>query len=136
MDTADKEFLKRREIFFQDPHPDPNQAATAVNLLEALPCVLQAHLLGTSGISLAYDIRGTCLQELEEALLELGFHLENTLLMRLKRALYYYTEETQRTNLGITKAQVNATQDVFVNRYQRIAHGCRDSRPGHWRKYL
>jgi len=136
METSDQEFLKRREIYFQDPHPDPHQAQTAYQLFEALDCVSEVSLLGDSGLSILYDVRGACLQDLESALLELGFHLENNLFMRIKRALYYYTEETQRTNLGIAKDQNQSTQEIFINRYQRIQHGCRDTRPGHWRKYL
>jgi len=25
---------------------------------------------------------------------------------------------------------------MYINRYERASHGCRDQRPPHWRKYL
>jgi len=39
-------------------------------------------------------------QIIDEALIELGFHLDNSLLNKLLRALHYYSEEAQCANLG------------------------------------
>ena len=63
------------------------------------------------------------------------YHLDNSLLCKLKRALFYYTEETQRENLAITQEGDLIQRDVFVNRYQRATHGCRDPQPEYWREY-
>ena len=72
---------------------------------------------------------------LETVLIRLGYHLDNRLIHRMKRALYRYSEETQRANLGVSENTDNTTQ-VFVKRYSINHHGCRDKRPDHWRKYL
>ena len=73
---------------------------------------------------------------IEDSLVELGFHLDNSLLYKLKRSLYHYTDETQRSNMGCCSDQCQCTREVFINRYQRLMHGCRDSRPRYWREYL
>jgi len=82
-----------------------------------------------------YDVRIITLQMIEEGLTELGYHLDNSLLVRLKRALFYYTEEIERENLGVAKSS-GVTPQVFIHRYQKICHGCRDHRPEYWRNYL
>jgi hypothetical protein len=83
----------------------------------------------------SYDVRVLTLQAIEEALSNTGYHLDNRLLTRMKRSLYSYSEDTQRANLGCTDASGNTTM-VFVKRYSKNYHGCRDKRPDHWRKYL
>ena len=82
-----------------------------------------------------YDITVVTLNILEEVLVELGFHLDNSLMYKLKRALYAYTEETQRANLGL-EGESCADRKVFIQNYLRRRHGCRDDRPEHWRGYL
>ena len=74
--------------------------------------------------------------EIETALTEAGYHLSSRLLYKLKRALHYYTEETERANNGCPRGDSNCTQRIFISHYGRHAHGCRDHRPDHWRKYL
>lgn len=91
-------------------------------------------LIETHKLTISYDVRVITLEIIEDTLIELGFHLDNSLLYKLKRALYYYTEQVQRENLGHAKNQL--TRNVFINRYDRLQHGCRDDRPEHWRKYL
>jgi hypothetical protein len=87
-------------------------------------------------ILISYDITLISLQFIEELLHELGFHLDNNLLVKLKRALHYYTEDIEREALGCGKVADNNTRDVFIKRYQRRLHGCRDARPDYWRRYL
>jgi hypothetical protein len=66
----------------------------------------------------------------------MGLHIDNRLLYRMMRALYYYTEETERENLGCTHPDSKSTRQIFAHRYQHQDHGLRDQRPEHWRKYL
>jgi hypothetical protein len=82
-----------------------------------------------------YDIRQISLQFIEGVLTDLGFHLSSKLSFQLMRALYYYTEEVQRANLGLA-ANCRECVQVFVQSYQRRRHGCQDRRPEHWRNYL
>lgn len=136
MEPQADSLLKHREIPFSKLHPDPNQAQTAIMLLSDLEGVQHARFVSPTFLRISYDVLHITLEQIESILLDLGFHLDNKLLYRMKRALYYYTEETQRANNGCAKGDSNCTQKVFIKRYQAIKHGCRDQRPTHWRKYL
>jgi hypothetical protein len=128
--------IKHREIGFSKLHPDPNQAQTATLLLSDIEGVKHVNFVSATFMRISYNVLNITLEQIEDILKELGFHLDNRLIYRMKRSLYYYTEETQRANHGCNKADGNCTQKVFVKRYQAIKHGCRDERPTHWRKYL
>lgn len=135
MSKTKSDLIKRRDIVFSELHPDPNQVRSAAALLGALPGIQGTDQRSSHCLEVTYDVRMLTLRVIDEALVKLGFHLDNSLLIRLKRALYDYTEETQRANLGY-RYNVNSTQGVFVNRYEHLPHGCRDERPQHWREYL
>lgn len=124
--------LKHREIVFATPHTDTNQAQSAMVMLVDVEGIEQITAMSPTQLSISYDVTLVTLNVIEQALMDVGFHLDNNLLVKIKRALYYYTEDTLRTNLGCN----NCTRDVFVNRYQKQLHGCRDERPRHWRNYL
>lgn len=126
--------IKHREIQFCALRPDP-QAHDAGLLLSDIDGVQQVQPLSANLLHVHYDVTRITLQVIDQALTELGFHLSSNLLAKLKRALYYYTEETQRANLGLDKGCDTCIQ-VFVNRYEKLRHGCRDDRPAHWRGYL
>lgn len=137
MDTDVIEIIKQREICFSKLHPDPRQAHSAVELLGGVDGIEEVTAITQYCVRIHYDVRILTLKVLEEALVESGFHLDNNLLIKLKRALHHYTEETQRANLGVDAGDQNqVTKHVFIKRYQRRQHGCRDCRPDHWRKYL
>ncbi|MGD2117834.1 MAG: hypothetical protein PVG66_05700 [Chromatiales bacterium] len=136
MDNQADSLTKHREIAFSKLHPDPNQAQSAVLLLSDIKGVERVHFVSPILMTISYNVLHITLQQIEEILAEMGFHLDNRLMYRLKRALYYYTEETQRANCGCEHGDSNCTQKVFIKRYQNMKHGCRDQRPTHWRKYL
>ena len=134
MSEAD-ELIKRRELRFCHLHPDPNQARSALLLLSDAEGVHDIKLVDEIGLYITYDVRHLTLDSIENVLIRLGYHLDNRLINRMKRALYKYSEETQRANLGVT-VSTDSTTKVFVKRYSSNYHGCRDKRPEHWRKYL
>jgi hypothetical protein len=136
MDIVETDRIKRRLIHFRDLHPERNDASTAADFLNGVDGVLETSALTPIQLSLSYDLTQTCLQEIEEALDELGLHLDNSLMFRLRRALYYYTEDTFRENCGCKRGGSNCTKRVFAKRYEALEHGCRDQRPEHWRRYL
>ncbi|MCG6897697.1 MAG: hypothetical protein LJE61_06470 [Thiocapsa sp.] len=136
MDISDADRIKHREIAFQEIHPDANQAQTAARFLRDVDGILKTEAAAPTLLRVSYDVLGTTLQEIEEALTELGLHLDNRLMYRVRRALYYYTEETLRANCGCPHGDSNCTRKVFAKRYELIEHGCRDRRPEHWRRYL
>jgi len=136
MDAQGSKTVKNREVVFNEFHPDGDQAATAAAVLQDLPGILGTEPLSAVCLQIRYDICLVSLQIIDEMLSAAGLHLDNGLLNRLKRALYYYTEETERANMGCPRGSANCTQRVFINRYERLEHGCRDHRPDHWRRYL
>lgn len=127
--------VKHREIRFCRLHPDSTQAHSASLLLSDIEGIHLVQPLGPHLLHVSYDISRITLVIIEGALNELGYHLDNSLMLKLKRALYYYTEETQRANLGLEEVCCPDKQ-MFINRYLRRRHGCRDERPEHWRNYL
>jgi hypothetical protein len=136
METPEHDLIKHREIAFRDLHPDPDQARTASLFLADVEGVIRATPESPLLLRVSYDLLQVRLQEIEDALKEIGLHLDNGLLFRIKRALFSYAEDTQRANLGCERGESNCTRKVFAVRYQRLNHACRDQRPEHWRRYL
>jgi hypothetical protein len=133
MAMSSEDLIKKREIRFCHLHPDKNQARSALLLLSDAEGIIDVQYGDALCLYVSYDVRLLTLQAIENVLIRLGFHLDSRLLSRMKRALYIYSEDTQRTNLGCS--EITDTTMVFVNR-QAKGNRCRDRRPEHWRKYL
>ena len=129
-------FTKQRDVMFNPLHDDENQASTAAQMLIDFDGIVLADAVSETHLIIRYDLRFFTLVDIEELLSTVGFHLDNNLLIKLRRALYRYTEETERANMGCTEGQSNCTRETYINRYQKLPHGCRDKRPDHWRTYL
>ena len=129
------EYTKIREIAFDALHPNPQQAQTAAELLTAYPGILLCQVGGPCQLFVHYDIQFVSLEMIESLLLQRGLHLDNSLLFKLKRALYYYTENISRTNLSQQPGSKDYQRAVFINKYSGTEHGCRDKRPTYWREY-
>ena len=129
-------FIKQRDVMFNSLHDDENQASTAAQMLIDIDGIILAETTSDTHLVIRYDLRFFTLSDIEELLSTVGFHLDNNLLIKLKRALYNYTEETERANMGCQEGQSNCTREAYINRYQQLPHGCRDKRPTHWRNYL
>lgn len=129
-------FHKKREIAFCSLHSDPNQAGTAAALLLAADGIEQVEVITPNLLRVHYHLLNIQLTDIEKIIEDEGLHLDNSLVYKIRRALYHYAEDTQRANCGCTSdASDNTTQKVFINRYQRRNHGCQDDRSEHWRKY-
>lgn len=135
MDTNPAGLLKRREIRFCNLDPQANDATEATQLLLEVKGVEDIIATTHDCMYIHYDLQHISLQIIESALTEVGFHLDDSLLTKMKRALFYYIEETQLMNLGQPHDQANSTVDVFINCYNQRQHGCRDHRPAHLRHY-
>ena len=129
------EDVKLREIRFCTFDPAAEPARDAAQLLINAPGIEGVQALTRDSLQICYDLRLICQQVIEESLAEIGFHLENSLLCRLRRALIYYSEETQLANMGRSHDKANATLDIHIHCYQQRRHGCRDLRPEHLRHY-
>lgn len=136
MKERQQDTSKRREISFCHLHPDPDQAHTALLYLSGMDEIDSVRRIGKHRIEVSYDLRRIRLQIINELLTRAGFHLDNSLMPRMKRSLYHYTEQVEYENLQLPNHTFLDTTEVFINRYRHLRHGCRDDRPEHWRKYL
>ncbi len=136
METDESDLIKHREIAFRDLHPERNQTETAALFLADVDGVIHATPVSPLLLRVSYDLLQVTLEQIETAIREIGLHIDNGLLFRIKRALHYYTEETQRANMGCAHGESNCTKKVFALRYRNLDHSCRDQRPEHWRHYL
>lgn len=136
MTSRENGLIKQREVIFCMLHPDPRQAHTAAAVLDGVEGILHLEVPDPAMLKVRYDLLRLTLQQIETLLSERGFHLDNSLMNKLLRALYRYTEDNERQNLGCPAGDSNCTTKVFISSYQRREHGCRDERPNHWRRYL
>jgi hypothetical protein len=129
--TSPCDILKRREIVF---HPlPPGQVERALALLNGLPglTVIQS---GPLALQLAYCVADYTLQDLENALAAQGFHLEGSLLIRIRRTLAYYSERVQRENMGKPEPRTKNYQ-AHMEAWTKRPHGDHDETPAEWRQY-
>ncbi|MCU7881528.1 MAG: hypothetical protein KZQ66_16720 [Candidatus Thiodiazotropha sp. (ex Lucinoma aequizonata)] len=136
MDAPLHDRVKNRDIHFVELHPDTNQAVTAAMLLADVDGILHATSHSKTHLHLSYELMKVSLEQIEIGLTSMGLHIDNRLLYRLKRALYHYTEETERVNMSCNRSDSKCTRMIFADRYQRMNHNLRDQRPEHWRKYF
>lgn len=135
--TGSEPLIRKHDMLFchlyaRTAHP----AHHAALLLTGLAGIDAALPHTPHSLQLRYRLERITYSDIEQVLIDAGFHLDNSLLSKLKRALIHYSEDTARANLGCEKGRGNCTRDIFVNRYQRLEHGCRDHRPEPWRHYL
>ena len=87
-------------------------------------------------VEVAYDLHEHSLQELEGTLEDKGYHLDNTLMSKMMRALIYYIEETQLHNLDAPDRPMKRSQsEAYTNAWERHPHGDHDDTPPEWREY-
>lgn len=122
---------KTREIFFHAP-PE-GQAEKAHRLLHELDGIV-AHVSRPNVLCVRYSVRDFTLEGLESALAAQGFHLDNSILTKIKRALARFCENVQRENLAANVPDAKS-QKVFVKVYEHHMHGDRDETPEEWRAY-
>jgi hypothetical protein len=126
------DIVKIREIRFH--RLPPGQAEQALRLLQGVEN-LKVELVDVSTcVRVEYCVCEYTLESLETALSLERFHLDNSLLSRLKRAMAYYCERIQRDNLR-QPAQEDKTRKLFVRAYHSQHHGDADLTPQEWREY-
>ena len=135
MDSLSDECIKHREILFDAVHDqDKSPTRCATLLLADAPGIISLRPVSDTQLHISYDLRTVNLSTIETALREVGFHLDNSLMCKLRRALCHFTEETQCLNMGYL-SDSKTTRDIYICRYLKRPHGCRDERPDHWREY-
>jgi len=123
---------KVREIVFHDL--PVGQADRALSLLDGLDGLKVELGELPNQLWVRYHVCEYTLEGLEVALASQGFHLDNSLLSKLKRALAYFCESVQRRNLAANEPDIKS-QQAFVKVYERHLHGDRDETPEEWREY-
>ncbi|RMG57770.1 MAG: hypothetical protein D6717_04195 [Gammaproteobacteria bacterium] len=137
MERKQEPIIKHREICFRGPHAEEDQARSAMLLLVDARGVLGTRWIRPNVVGVSYDLRQIHFEALEQALADRGFHLDNSLMTKLRRALITYSEEIERANEGITgpSCDGDCAAKVFASAWKRRAHGCRDRRPEWMREY-
>lgn len=125
---------KRRDIIFS--RFPPGQVPEAADNLRSLDQLAVEAKLDKRAVGVSYELTHHTFQELEERLLDKGYHLDNTLMSKLVRALVYYVEETQLHNLGAPERRLKRTsQQAYVRAWEHRPHGDHDDTPPEWREY-
>ena len=125
---------KERTIVFAEL--PPGQLPEAAGFLGSLERLELAPGSEPRSLDVAYDLRDHSLEELESALQDRGFHLDTSLLYKLKRALYYYAEETEIHNLDAPRRLLKKSQnEAYTHAWERHRHGDHDDTPPEWREY-
>ncbi len=129
--TAPCENRKRREVVFK-PLP-PGQIERAQGWLASLSG-LRVRRTGDCILCLEYDLIDYTLEALEEDLVRRGYHLEATVLIRIRRALIYHCERNQRSSMEEPSPSTK-NYKAFVEAWQHSLHGDHDETPEEWRQY-
>jgi len=136
MDENTRTISKVREIVFYPLQDASAPAQQALMDLGDLPGIHRLDVLTPTRLLVGYHLPLLSFRQLEALLRDLGYHLDNSLMTKLKRALWTYSEDTELANLGCPDGQCKTTRDVFIHAWRKRPHGCRDPRPVHWRNYL
>lgn len=119
--------IKRREIRFTKL--PPGQAEKAASLLGGLE-LLQVRLGPRErSLTVNYDLVDYTYEGLENALRNLGYHLDNSLYCKIVRAIVYFTESTQLKNITEPARLIKQSNEVYIKAYQHHPHGDHDDTP-------
>ena len=125
---------KKREILFSK-FP-PGQVPEAADDLKHLDEIDVEPKFEKRALGVEYDLTQHTLAELEDHLEDKGYHLDNTLMSKLTRALIHYVEETQLHNLGAPEKRLKrSSQEAYVKAWEHRPHGDHDETPPEWREY-
>lgn len=118
---------KHREIRFGKL--PPGQAEQALSLLKRLERMEVSPGLTANSVSVWYEIEDYTMEGLEAALRRQGFHLENTIYVKLIRALVYFCEDTQLRNMHGPQRLLKKSHEVYSKAWEHHPHGDHDDTP-------
>lgn len=118
---------KHREIHFD--HARPEQLEQARLMLSDLPGLSVEPGHAAHALSVTYDITEYTLQGLETALIRQGFHLDNSIVHQLGRAVIYFCEDTQLRNLRQPERLIKKSHEVYSKVWEHHPHGDHDDTP-------
>lgn len=129
----DPDLHKQRDIVFAK-FP-PGQVPEAADQLGLLDRIHAEALLQKRAVEVDYDLADYTLRELEDHLVDRGYHLDNTLMSKIVRALVHYAEDTQLRNLQAPERLIKKSQEAYVHAWEQHPHGDHDETPPDWREY-
>lgn len=119
---------KNREILFAK-FP-PGQVPEAADDLQRIDEVDVQPKFEKRAVGVRYDVSVHTLRELDEHLIDRGYHLDNTLMSKLTRALVYYVEDTQLHNMAAPEKRLKrSSQEAYVKAWEHHPHGDHDDTP-------
>ena len=125
---------KKREILFA--RFPPGQVPEAANDLEHIAEIDVQPKFEKRALAVTYDLSVHTLRELDEHLIDRGYHLDNALMSKLTRALVYYVEDTQLHNMAAPEKRLKrSAQEAYVHAWEHHPHGDHDDTPPEWREY-
>jgi hypothetical protein len=130
MQTGDT-FRIRQLSFARFP---PGQAQVAAVLLDGLPHLTVLECVDERTLLVRYELPDYTLERVERALAAEGFHLDNSILTKIRRALIYYCEANLCAHLG-PPPRDRLSKQIFAEAYEHHPHGDRDDTPEEWRRY-
>ena len=123
-----KDVVKNRKIRFS--RASANQAEKAMKLLSGVGGIEKMTVITPDALHIRYDVQQLTLQMLESALKQVNFKLDTAIITQIKRALFAYCEEAQRSTLGIERTKA---EHHTLSLSEQGAH---DPRPDNWRHYI
>jgi hypothetical protein len=121
--------IKNREIRFKLSTPD--QAMKAEQLLSGVPGIENIEVAAPCCMHIRYNVEELTLQMIESALRDVGFDLDDSLVVRLKRAVFSYCEDALRASIGVDEAGNDNAPTLTLSQ-----HPLQDPRPHDWRKHV
>lgn len=123
---------KHREIRFNKLRLWQLDQAKA--LLESLENLEVAPGVLPNSLSVWYEVTDYTMEGLETALINQGFHLENTLYCKIIRALVYFSEDTQLRNMSQPERLIKKSHEVYSKAWEHHPHGDHDETPPELRR--
>ncbi|MDK9725792.1 MAG: hypothetical protein OEL88_13005 [Sterolibacteriaceae bacterium MAG5] len=110
------------------------QVDHAKALLESLENLEVAPGVMPNSLSVWYEVTDYTMEGLETALVNQGFHLENTLYCKMIRALVYFCEDTQLRNMSQPERLIKKSHEVYSKAWEHHPHGDHDDTPPELRR--
>ena len=102
----------RCRLFYLKPSEDPaRQAEAACEVLAGTQGVILAAPASRDSIHLIYSLNHLSFELLAELLAELGFELEDSILLSLRNTIYQFLEDNARDNMHVDEADFHVPCD-------------------------
>jgi hypothetical protein len=128
---ADDTFKRRHIVFHPVPAGQARQAARLLGRVDGLTADCDADDVT---LTVEYHVPAFTLAGIEQALEARGFHLDGSLIQRLRRAVVHYAEDVQCENLQVP-ARCEKCREIWVQAFEHHPHGDHDDTPEEWRAY-